>query len=39
MEYIKNNIKSKNNFNGFYDKVSIVYIRDYEMRYVKVRDE
>lgn len=39
MEHIKNNTKSKNNPNGFYDKASIAYIRDYEMRYVKARDE
>ncbi len=39
VEYIKNNTKSKNNPNGFYDKASIAYIRDYEMRYVKARDE
>ncbi|MFP6340638.1 ArdC family protein [Helicobacter pylori] len=37
--HIKNNTKSKNNPNGFYDKASIAYIRDYEMRYVKARDE
>ncbi|GAA9745944.1 hypothetical protein VN0142_14950 [Helicobacter pylori] len=39
VEHIKNNTKSKNNPNGFYDKASIAYIRDYEMRYVKARDE
>ncbi|MCQ2766890.1 DUF1738 domain-containing protein [Helicobacter pylori] len=39
VEFIKNNTKSKNNPNGFYDKASIAYIRDYEMRYVKARDE
>ncbi len=39
MEHIKNNTKSKNNPNGFYDKASIAYIRDYEMCYVKARDE
>ncbi|MFP6089402.1 ArdC-like ssDNA-binding domain-containing protein [Helicobacter pylori] len=39
VEFIKNNIKSKNNPNGFYDKASIAYIRDYETRYVKARDE
>ncbi len=39
VEHIKNNTKSKNNPNGFYDKASIAYIRDYEMHYVKARDE
>ncbi len=39
VEFIKNNIKSKNNKEGIYDKASIAYIRDYEMRYVKARDE
>ncbi|OOP77938.1 ArdC family protein [Helicobacter pylori] len=39
VEHIKNNTKSKSNPNGFYDKASIAYIRDYEMRYVKARDE
>ncbi|MGL2342720.1 ArdC family protein [Helicobacter pylori] len=39
VEHIKNNTKSKNNPNGFYDKASIAYIRDYEMCYVKARDE
>lgn len=39
VEHIKNNTKSKNNPNGFYDKASIAYTRDYEMRYVKARDE
>ncbi|AFI04899.1 ArdC family protein [Helicobacter cetorum] len=39
VEHIKNNTKAKNNPNGFYDKASIAYIRDYEMRYVKARDE
>ncbi len=39
VEHIKNNTKSKNNPNGFYDKASIAHIRDYEMRYVKARDE
>ncbi len=39
VEFIKNNTKSKNNPNGIYDKASIAYIRDYEMRYVKARDE
>ncbi len=39
VDHIKNNTKSKNNPNGFYDKASIAYIRDYEMRYVKARDE
>ncbi len=39
VEFIKNNTKSKNNKEGIYDKVSIAYIRDYEMRYVKARDE
>ncbi len=39
VEHIKNNTNSKNNPNGFYDKASIAYIRDYEMRYVKARDE
>ncbi len=39
MEHIKNNTKSKNNPNSFYDKASIAYIRDYEMCYVKARDE
>lgn len=39
MEHIKNNTKSKNNKEGIYDKASIAYIRDYEMRYVKARDE
>ncbi|GAA8168265.1 hypothetical protein NP0156_02230 [Helicobacter pylori] len=39
VEHIKNNTKSKNNPNGIYDKASIAYIRDCEMRYVKARDE
>ncbi len=39
VEFIKNNTKSKNNKEGIYDKASIAYIRDYEMRYVKARDE
>lgn len=39
VEHIKNNTKSKNNPNGFYDRASIAYIRDYEVRYVKARDE
>ncbi len=43
VEHIKNNTKSKNNKEGIYDKASIAYIRDYirdyEMRYVKARDE
>ncbi len=39
VEHIKNNTNSKNNPNGFYDKASIAYIRDYEMHYVKARDE
>ncbi|UOR98873.1 ArdC-like ssDNA-binding domain-containing protein [Helicobacter pylori] len=39
VEFIKNNIKSKNNKESIYDKASIAYIRDYEMRYVKARDE
>ncbi|GAA8818242.1 hypothetical protein HpRN124_08110 [Helicobacter pylori] len=39
VEFIKNNIKSKNNKEGIYDKASIAYIRDYEMRYVKARDK
>ncbi len=39
VEHIKNNTKSKNNPNGFYDKASIAYIRDYEMHYIKARDE
>ncbi len=39
VEFIKNNIKSKNNKEGIYDKASIAYIRDYEMLYVKARDE
>lgn len=39
VEFIKNNTKSKNNKEGIYDKASIAYIRDYEMRYVKARDK
>ncbi len=39
VEFIKNNTKSKNNKEGIYDKASIAYIRDYEMHYVKARDE
>ncbi|MBM0625650.1 ArdC family protein, partial [Helicobacter pylori] len=39
VEHIKNNTKSKNNKEGIYDKASIAYIRDYEMRYVKARDK
>ncbi|WQV38534.1 DUF1738 domain-containing protein [Helicobacter pylori] len=39
VEFIKNNTKSKNNKEGIYDKASIAYIRDYEMRYIKARDK